>query len=139
MIPRIYVGADRVAISRPGYNVYGPSNHTTMAFDTLLPPVERPLHAGVIYGASINASPAYGYPVAYSRPPFAVVTRRYSGTNNYYVSPARGNGQSWQAPYVIFHTTTYFQIQKPPQVFADPDWNTPFDWVFIVYRAEPFI
>ena len=113
MIPRIYVGSTRVAVSRPGYNVFGASNTTTMAFDTNLPPVERPLHAGVLYGATINSNPTFGYGTTYSLPPFAVVTRKYAGTNSYYVSPGRGVGQNWQAPYLIYHTTTYFQIVKP--------------------------
>ena len=37
---------------------------------------------------------------------------------------------------MIFHTTTYFQIAPPPQIFTDSDWSVPFDWVFIVYRAH---
>ena len=141
MIPRIYVGADRVAISRPGYNVFGPTiSYATMAFDTLLPPTERPIIAGVIYNRTIASGPAVGYPTTYSLPPFPVVTRKFAGTQNYYVSPARGNGaNSWQGAYSIVHTTTYFQIQPPPTVFADPDWNVPFDWVYVVYRAEPFV
>lgn len=142
MTRRIYIDANRVSISRPGYDaVTAPRTSDYMALDSSLD-IERPLLAGLLTGLPINNLSFIYYPTTYATPPAVEVYEWLGGAvmRKQTILKWTGTGSTTMSVYTPFYVicgTAWFAIRQPGGGFVDSGYiSTPRNWAYIVWRTS---
>jgi hypothetical protein len=134
MTRRILISANRVAVSRPGYDVVNPPaiSNDYLAVDSSFPAALRLATSGFIYGTPLTSFPTMYFGTPFARAPWIYI-RPCSGNVLYdlYQVWVGGNPDTYSSPYTMQIFADRWRIGP---ALSTADINTvPFNWYYAVF------